>query len=76
MPYQIEQLGKEHFRLTMRDKVAFDHLVGRLNDVFGFSFTQELKLHEPTTENGRFLIEFSDVDQKSLLRHLAVITFP
>ncbi|HCW3745703.1 TPA: hypothetical protein OXK62_000150 [Acinetobacter baumannii] len=76
MPYQIERLGEKHFRLTMRDKIAFDHLVSRVNDDFGFSFTQGLELHEPTTENERFLIEFSDVDQGSLLRHLAVVTFP
>lgn len=76
MPYQLEKLGEKHFRLIMRDKIAFDYLVSRLNDVFGFSFTQGVKLHEPTTENGHFLIEFFDVDQDSLLRHLTVIPFP
>ncbi|MDO7412015.1 hypothetical protein Q5X48_09335 [Acinetobacter baumannii] len=76
MPYQIEQLDEEHFRLIMRDKIAFDHLVSRVKADFGYSFNRGLKLHEPTPENGQFLIEFSGVDNESLLRHLEVVTFP
>ncbi|MCZ3343701.1 hypothetical protein ACJOXN_12275 [Acinetobacter baumannii] len=76
MPYQIEQLGEEHFRLTMRDKIAFDHLVSRVKADFGYSFNKELKLQEPIAGSGQFLIEFSGVDNESLSRHLDMVTFP
>ncbi|MBI0421784.1 hypothetical protein I7H67_03050 [Acinetobacter sp. ACIN00229] len=76
MPYEIEKLGAEHFLLKMNNQIAFDHLVSRVKDDFGYSFTQGLRLHKPTTENGQYLIEFSGVTKENLLSHLAMVTFP